>query len=67
MRSVDNYEVGLSLECSSFDKATRHQEKRSLIHSLPTSLATPATPQSAAVIAGCDRTLQDERMRSQAT
>jgi hypothetical protein len=28
---------------------------RSLIHSLPTFPATLATPQSAAVIAGCDR------------
>jgi hypothetical protein len=36
----------------------------SLIHSLPTSPATLATPQSAAVIAGCDRAWQDEEMRS---
>jgi hypothetical protein len=31
------------------DKATRHQEKRSLIHSLPAFSATLAMPQSAAV------------------
>jgi hypothetical protein len=36
----------------------------SLIHSLPTFPATPATPQSAAVIAGCDRTSNDEEKRS---
>jgi len=36
----------------------------SLINSLPTSPATLATPQSAAVIAGCDRAWQDEEMRS---
>ncbi|HEY9632295.1 MAG TPA: hypothetical protein V6D14_02750 [Coleofasciculaceae cyanobacterium] len=37
---------------------------RSLIHSLPTFPATLATPQSAAAIAGCDHTSEDERMRS---
>jgi hypothetical protein len=45
---------------------------RSLIHCLPTSPATLATPQSAAVAAGCDslgdsyasRTLENEEMRS---
>ncbi|MEG4489744.1 hypothetical protein [Microcoleus sp. D3_18_C4] len=37
---------------------------RSLIHALPTFPATLATPQSAAVIAGCDRTLEDEEKRS---
>ena len=36
----------------------------SLIHSLPTFPATFATPQSAAVIGGCDRTSEDKRMRS---
>jgi len=35
-----------------------------LIHSLPTFPATLATPQSAAVIVGCDRTLEDEKKRS---
>jgi hypothetical protein len=37
---------------------------RSLIHSLPTSPATLATPQFAAVIVGCDRTLENEEKRS---
>jgi hypothetical protein len=37
---------------------------RSLIHTLPTFPATLATPQSAAVIAGCDRAWQDEEVRS---
>ncbi|WP_348234170.1 hypothetical protein [Trichocoleus sp. DQ-U1] len=35
---------------------------RSLIHALPTFPATFATPQSAAVIAGCDRAWQEEEM-----
>ncbi|MBD2129330.1 hypothetical protein NDI39_04335 [Microcoleus sp. ZQ-A2] len=34
-----------------------------IAHSLPTSPATLATPQSAAVIAECDRAWQDEGMR----
>ncbi|MEP0880971.1 hypothetical protein NDI49_05365 [Trichocoleus sp. ST-U3] len=37
------------------DRVTRYQEKRSLIHSLPTFPATLAMPQSTAVIAECDR------------
>jgi len=41
-----------------------HPQTRSLIPSPPTFPATLATPQSAAVITGCDRAWQDERMRS---
>ncbi|WP_155898007.1 hypothetical protein [Allocoleopsis franciscana] len=37
---------------------------RSLIYSLPTFPATLATAQSAAVIAGCDRTSDNEEKRS---
>ncbi len=37
---------------------------RSLIHSLPTFPATPATPQSAAVSAECDAPWEDEEKRS---
>jgi hypothetical protein len=37
---------------------------RSLIPSLPTFPATPAMPQFAAAIAGCDRTLENEEKRS---
>ncbi|HEY9823273.1 MAG TPA: hypothetical protein V6D35_21255 [Candidatus Sericytochromatia bacterium] len=35
--------------------------------SLPTITATLATPQSAAVIVGCDRVWQNEEMRSRST
>ncbi len=46
------------------DRTSEDERMRSLIHSLPTSPATPATPQSAAVIAGGDRTLENEEKRS---
>ncbi len=40
------------------------EESLSLIHSLPTSPATLATPQSVAGIVGCDRAWHEVRMRS---
>ncbi len=46
------------------DRTSNDEEKRSLIHSLPTSPATLATPQSAAAIAGCDRVWHEVSMRS---
>jgi len=45
-------------------QALHTEESLSLIHSLPTFPATLATPQSAAVTAGCARAWQDEGMQS---
>jgi hypothetical protein len=53
---MENLKVAIAFE--------QPEEVRSLIHSLPTSPATLATPQSAAVIAGCVRTLENEEKRS---
>jgi hypothetical protein len=62
------YKLSLLLPCTSgficSKLKTISYEKRALIHFLSTFPATLSTPQSAAVIAGCDHAWQDERMRS---